>query len=221
MNHRKKILVLLSILFITFSGFDIVTDKEDRLHEIASEYKSYRPYTQEHIVVTDSSKFSWTIGLCEVPPAGDSLYGFHFQVDSSFMSMANEALSPHGNKLYKLYIKDYRSYLGFKTVQPVGQVIVKETWNVKEVVYDSLNRDILQIRSRNDGKWYTPLTVSEVFIMYKEKENKSNDKGWNYGNVSIEDKTRKPILFNDRKLSSCIRCHVNTKYDRIFGVNRN
>jgi hypothetical protein len=121
--------------------------------------------------------------------------------------------------LYKLYIKDYGPYVwGVEKDQPIGQVIVKETWNVKEVVYDSLNKDIPQIRSRNDNKWYTPTTVSEVFIMYKEKQDSSNDKGWNYGNVSIEDKIRKPMLFNDRKLSTCIRCHVNTKYDRVFGV---
>lgn len=220
MNHRKKIIVLLSLLFIAFSGFDIITDKEDRLREIAGEYKRYRQYIQNQIVVTDSARYSWTIGLCEVP-SPDSL-GFHYKSDSSFISKADETLSPHGNKLYKLYIKNYGAYVWMADRdQPIGQVIVKETWNVKEVIYDSLNKDMPQVRSRNDGKWYTPTTVSEVFVMYKEKQNRSNDNGWNYGNVSLEDKSRKPILFNDRKLSTCIHCHVNTKYDRIFGVKQN
>jgi hypothetical protein len=219
MKHSKISLFVLLLLCIVFSAFNLLNDKENRLKGIALEYKGYRQHVDYQTVITDSAKYKWTIGMCSVPKDMDKERGFHFKTDSSFISKADPAHSPHGNKLYKLYVKDYLSYSGNTPKgQPIGQVIVKETWNVKEVAYDSLNKGMVQVQSRNDGKWYTPTTVSELFIMYKETENADNDKGWNYGTVSIEDKNAKPMILNDRKLSTCIGCHTQTKYDRIFGI---
>src|SRR6218665_2211049 len=125
MKYGKKIIVVLALLSFIFAGFDTVSDKEDKLREIATQYRSFRPYVTRSVVVTDSAKYSWTIGLCSVPDDSVAfLYGFHYKTDSSFISQANESVSPHGNKLYKLYIKDYRSYVGrYRKEQPVGQVI--------------------------------------------------------------------------------------------------
>ena len=209
MKHTKAYLIILLSACCIFFGFRKSADPAARLNEIAKEYKSYHRYKQR-TVVADSSRFQWTITLCSVPG--------HVKMDSSLMSRAGEG-SPHGNKLYKLFIKKPLPYFrNSADGQPVGQVIVKETWNVKEIAYDSLDKTIQQVQSRNDGKWYTPTTVSALFIMYKEKEKTTNDQGWNYGTVSIEDTSKKPLLLNDTKISTCISCHKGTKYDRIFGA---
>ena len=203
--------------FCIVAGFIIVTNPTERFREIAQEYRQYRQFKDIKTVVTDSSKYKWTIALCIRLKDNDP--GFHAKEDSTFFSKADQTLSLHGNKLYRLFIKDYASYIqNCPEGQPLGQVIVKETWNVKEISFDSLNTAIQQIRSQNDGKWYTPTTASELFIMYKENPKAGNDKGWNYGTYSLENPNENPLLLNDAKLSSCIGCHQKTKYDRIFGV---
>lgn len=216
--NRKHIFVssLLMVCYALF-GFKPSITPHERIKEIAKEYKQYHLYKDLKVAVTDSAKYQWSQPLC-IHPKGTRNHGYVIQRDSLFISEANEMMSPHGNKLYRLYIKSFDAYVNAKADQPEGQVIVKETWNVEEVVYDSLNRTGQQIRSSNDGKWYTPTTVSELFMMYKENESSANDKGWNYAVYSLEDNTKEPALLNDIKISSCIGCHKNTKYDRIFGV---
>ena len=202
--------------FVVIS-FKTLDNSTDRITDIAKEYHQYKQFKDTKIIVTDSSKYSWTIALCSMPEKSEA--GYHYKIDSSFISKADKAISLHGNKLYRLFIKEYAPYIKNPPAgQPIGQVIVKETWNVKEIAYDSLNSKIQQIRSHNDGKWYTPTTVSELFIMYKEQERPNNDKGWNYGIYSVENPNLKPVLLNDMKISSCIGCHKETKYDRIFGI---
>jgi len=217
MVNFKLAAVSMILLCFVLLGFNLTRGKESRLIKISREYKNYRQYSDVQIVVTDSAKYKWTIAFCARPKNMD--IGWHFKTDSSFVSKADKMLSQHGDKLYRLFIKDYNAYVRNAPIgQPEGQVIVKETWNVKEIIYDSLNTTIQQIQSKNDGKWYTPTTVSELFIMFKEKESATNDRGWNYGIVSIEHKDEKPLILNDAKISTCIGCHKGTKYDRIFGV---
>ncbi|MBK7885436.1 MAG: cytochrome P460 family protein [Chitinophagaceae bacterium] len=204
-RHYNKFIILgLGILvFVLSISFKTNSDQKIKLLEIAKEYKTYAVYT--------SSPWKWTIALCSSAHLGD--------IDSvHFISSADAATSPHGNKMYKFFVKDMFSYndTAIKK-QPFGQVLVKETWNVKEVSQESvLKNNLVAKRSENDGKWYMPTTISELFIMYKEKENNDNDKGWVYGIVSLEDNSVK-ILTNG-KISSCISCHKGTKYDRVFGM---
>jgi|GEM_PF-5335623 len=216
---NKKNVFVLALLMVCYAlfGFKLSTTPVDRIREIVKEYKQYHLYKDLKVVVTDSAKYQWSQPLC-IHPSDTRDHGYFIQRDSLFISDANEIKSPHGNKLYRLYIKSFDAYVNDRVDQPEGQVIVKETWNVEEVVYDSLNMTRQQIRNNNDGKWYTPTTVSELFMMYKEKESQVNDKGWNYAVYSLEDKTKEPVLLNDIKISSCIGCHKDTKYDRIFGI---
>jgi hypothetical protein len=220
-KYTKPYLLVFVLACCILFSFRISSDPIKRLEEIAKEYRHYQQFRETKIIVTDSSRYKWTIALCSQPKNIEVLdMGFHDKTDSSFISKADKSQSQHGNKLYRLFIKDYGDYIRNAPVgQPIGQVIVKETWNVKEIAYDSLNKTIQQIQSKNDGKWYTPTTVSELFIMYKEEESANNDKGWNYGTYSLENKDEKPLLLNNLKISSCISCHKETKYDRIFGVN--
>jgi hypothetical protein len=217
MKYKKAYLIITLLISCIFFSFKISTYPTDRLTEIAKEYKKYKQFKEVKIIVTDSSKYKWTIALCSRPKNIEM--GWYHKIDSSFISKADKSLSPHGDKLYRLFIKDYDAYIRNAPIgQPIGQVIVKETWNVQEIIHDSLNKKIQQVQSKNDGKWYTPTNISELFIMYKEKEKPSNDKGWSYGTYSVENKNEKPLLLNDLKISSCISCHKENKYDRIFGV---
>jgi len=156
---------------------------------------------------------NWTVVGCATPPQG------HPDPTGFYRSKAVPQLSLHGDKLYKLYIKDLPSYVNtLIKEQPVGQVIVKETWTTSKIDPDSLLANPLAKQNMNDKSWYIPKTVSELFIMYKEKENSENDKGWIYGIVSLEDESKEPKVLTQGKISNCINCHSGTKYDRIFGA---
>lgn len=204
-KHASKLVVFgLGFLVLVFSiSFKSNSDQKVRLLEIARDYKNYAAYARS---------MKWTISLCRPQLSPSEMDSLHF------LSEADPKLSPHGNKLYKFFVKDMSSYKDTTIKnQPFGQILVKETWNVKAVSSKSVFENALTAKyNENDRKWYTPTTVSELFIMYKEKDSNSNDKGWVYGIVSLEDNSVK-VLTNG-KISSCISCHKGTKYDRIFGV---
>ena len=55
-------------------------------------------------------------------------------IDSFHFSAPGKKQSPHGDKLYKFFVKDVKSYQDTAVKQqPFGQALVKETWKVKEV----------------------------------------------------------------------------------------
>lgn len=205
--------LILLFTFITF-GFVLINDRENQLIEITRNYRTYSQDINGRIVVTDSSKYKWTIALCKY--MGEDVMGYHHEIDSSFFSRANDSISPHGNKLYKLFVKDKKSYDYIFNPQPVGQTLVKETWNVKKIPSDSITYFKDARQSINDGNWYVPTQVSQLFIMFKEAPSDSNDMGWVYGIVDIEG-NRKPKVLSQGNISSCISCHKGTKYDRLFG----
>ncbi len=203
MQNRNKLFLLLGLalmVLITAMSFKDNSDQKKRLKQIAKEYKNYGQLNDFGL--------KWTIAACAPSALPDS---FHF-------SRADKKKSPHGDKLYHFFIKDVNAYADTTVkIQPEGQVLVKETWNVKEVSKESVEKYGLQARqSENDGKWYMPVSIAQLFIMYKEPENNHNDQGWVYGIVDLENNKVK-VLKNGR-ISSCITCHKETKYDRIFGV---
>lgn len=203
------------MLMLSFQTFK---NENDPLLKIAKEYKTYNTIKKDNVIVADSNKYKWTISLCR--QVSDSERGIHRKQDSLFISKADAIQSLHGDKLYKLYVKDLQSYnQGLFNPQPIGQVLVKETYNVVEVNKDSIKTNTFAIQSKKDLKWYKPTTTpSQLFIMYKEKESTNNDKGWVYGIVDLEKKEGiKPQILSNGKISSCISCHKDTKYDRVFG----
>lgn len=204
---------MLLFSFITF-GFVLTRNSEGKLIEIASNYKTYSQDVNVRIVVTDSSKYKWTIALCTYK--GEDIMGYHHEIDSTFISSANDSISPHGNKLYKLFVKDQKSYDYIFNEQPIGQTLVKETWNVRRISNDSVSSFKDAVKSKKDNNWYVPTKVSQLFIMFKEEPSEINDKGWVYGIVDLEG-TQKPKVLDQGKISSCISCHQGTKYDRLFG----
>ncbi|MGB4773968.1 MAG: cytochrome P460 family protein [Daejeonella sp.] len=213
MNYIRNIITLVVLgTLISLGSFSFtsteINKQSGKLLEIAKEYKKYT------VQVDRSSSFKWTVAACMAP--------LITKADSMHFSKANPKKSPHGNKLYKFFVKDLHSYTdpSVKT-QPVGQVLVKETWNVKEISggESASTEKLVAKKSKNDGKWYSPTTVSELFIMYKEKKNKNNDEGWVYGVVSLEKPDVSSAVLAKGKISTCIGCHAGTKYDRMFGKN--
>lgn len=210
-NVRISLLVVLIIITLGIANSD---PRDERLIEIANNYKSYNQDVDPKIVVTDSSKYKWTIYLCA--HQGEEIMGYHYEYDSTFFSNADTITSPHGNKQYKLFVKDQSSYDFISKAQPIGQTLVKETWNVQPVSKDSLARYKNAMLSKNDSNWYVPTTISQLFIMYKEEPANHNDQGWVYGIVDVENEL-KPKVLSKGNISSCIACHKGTKYDRLFG----
>jgi Cytochrome P460 len=191
------------------TGILLTSSDSEKLEKISKDYKTYTL-----LFKANDSLPNWTVAGCVAPPKS------HLKpTDTFYISKAVSEISLHGNKLYKLYVKDFPSYLNtLIKEQPIGQIIVKETWNTTKINSDSLFENHLAVQNMNDQNWYLPTTVSQLFIMYKEKENPQNDKGWIYGIVSLEDKAKEPKVITQGKISNCIRCHSGTKYDRIFGA---
>jgi hypothetical protein len=214
----KKMYFIEFFLMISFISLCSLSNKindeqQERLKIISKYYKELFGDRSGEIIVTDSSRYKWTIALCAY--INEDLMGYHFAKDSVCFSRVDNLKSLHGNKLYMLYVKDKESYFNnLKMKQPIGQTIIKETWNVKEVDSSS---NMLKNRNLNDGKWYSPTTVSQLFIMYKELPSSENDNGWVYGIVDIEKGSEGIKVLTSGKLSNCISCHKDTKYDRIFG----
>jgi hypothetical protein len=56
---------------------------------------------------------------------------------------------------------------------------------------------------------------SDLFIMLKLDPNATNtDDGWVYGTVTPDAKT----VTSAGKVASCMKCHVDAKTDRLFGL---
>ena len=95
----------------------------------------------------------------------------------------------HGRKLYYLFAKDREAYrLGRELPQPVGQVLVKETWIPGQ-----------------------PRKKGPLFVMTKTGEPDS-DGGWIYSTLTPDGRT----VTASGKLASCMECH-KSKSDRLFG----
>jgi hypothetical protein len=149
----------------------------------------------------------------------------------------------HGQKLYSLFVK--RKPDGFpggsyvvKPLNPVGQVIVKETWipePVKDVkvtflagsknqtftckredgseISQEIKGDFLPYGTKGDRSYYTS-KKGPLFIMMKlEPAAPGTDIGWVYGVVSSDGKE----VQGAGRIASCMSCHKDAPHDRLFG----
>ena len=192
---------ILSVFLISFAYKHYTVN--DELLKITREYRNYTLY---------NSKDYWTIAYCE------PYYGPGDRGDTLHMSTADVKKSPHGDKLYKLYVKDLAAYRNEFEKQPEGQVLIKEVWNVRRVSGDSvLHEQVVGKRSFNDGLFYASTIRKELYIMYKTTPSEENDEGWWYGIVNIEQGTEKATVIESMKINRCVKCHAENKHDRIFG----
>jgi len=121
--------------------------------------------------------------------------------------------SPHGQKLYHLYVSDPASYAAAVAGQapaPTGLTIIKENR------YSFLPEQKERARATDPSQpAWVPGPVIELFFMSKVSEfaTPDTDAGWVYGvaNPSGEIQTV-------GRIDSCIKCHENATNDRLFGL---
>lgn len=202
-----------------------------RLLAIAAEYESYGRL---------DAKARPAPTFCEAPDNG-------FDVPQPAFSASKDP-STHGLKLYSLFVREaqpneftFGDYVTPGKPQPVGQVLVKESWTAEEISDDKVSFDpivrqgVRRIHKddgtealiahedrfvpfvRKEGRLYHARERAELFIMYKtDPETPGTDEGWVYGTVTAD---RKEVT-SAGLVTGCMQCHVRAPHDRLFGLAR-
>lgn len=133
----------------------------------------------------------WAPALCAAPPP-----------PRLRKSVAGKG--PHERKLYYLFAADRNDYVEGKAPK-VGQTIVKEAWVPQSAIESPHDFD-------PKGSYRNAL-----FIMTKlDPKTPGTDQGWVYGTVTADGKT----VTSSGRVESCMGCHVQTKNDRLFGIEK-
>jgi hypothetical protein len=175
-----------------------------RLLEIARLYEAYGRVDDE---------FRWAPYLCRGPMPGIARFS------------ASKDTKTHGQKLYSLLASNRAKYLALpKEGQPVGQVVVKQSWLPKEV--DALKepqRPVVHLRgaflpyAQKAGRLYKADRQGLLFVMYKaDPKTRDTDNGWVYGTVTPDGKT----VTSAGRVASCMKCHQKAEHDRLFGLSK-
>jgi hypothetical protein len=162
----------------------------------------------------------WAPGLCRMPT---------MRVRYS----ESEDGVTHGRKLYWLFAKDGAAYRAARQgkSQPLGQVLVKEAWRVREATAEEV-AEAKELRPKKvagltdrfhtpvrltverDGTHWTPDTKQGLYVMLKlGPEADGTDAGWIYGTTTPDGKT----VTSAGRVASCMRCHEKAEHDRMLG----
>jgi cytochrome P460 len=143
------------------------------------------------------------------------------QVSKPRISASDDA-DTHGGKLYFLYAKDRAAYMASATKeQPVGQVIVKESWTPVEVgeineppgTTPAVGHDFAE----RGGKFWKPGEKHGLFVMMKlAPETNGTDAGWVYATTNADG----TAVHEVGRLASCMACHDKGTHDRMFGLKK-
>lgn len=145
---------------------------------------------------------------------------------------ASEDEATHGRKLYALWSLDVAAYgavsgLTFRArdaekvkatpgVEGCTQVMVKEAFEpveLKDDERDVAGADGLRPAVR-DGKRFKPGAATGLFVMFRvEPTTPATDDGWVYGTVDP-----KGAVTEVGRIASCLKCHVEAKGGRLFGL---
>lgn len=188
-------------------------DARPRLLEIAKEYKNYDLI---------DGKPRWAPLPCAPARPLEDVTGMP---KARFSASSDE--DTHGRKLYVLFAKQTWSTsadLGGKTPSytampggkaPIGQVIVKQSWQPEEVpAAEAKGSDLLNFAVKA-GKHYRAGLPADLFVMYKlDPSTPGTHNGWVYGVVSPDGKTVKGA----GRLENCMSCHMDAPHDRLFGL---
>jgi Cytochrome P460 len=196
---------------------DFVNDKafHATLLGIAAEYKRYGRMGDE------PPRFA--PAMCAASP------GPNAQPQLRFSRASIDA--PHTRKLYYLYAKNPNLYRARLKTMPVGQTIVKQSWQPVETESsppppDSqlppANPSVPTADSNHDfatnpadGKVYRPGKQTSLFIMIKtDPKTPGTDRGWVYGTVTPDGKQ----VTSAGRVQSCMACHQSAPRDRMFGL---
>ncbi len=142
---------------------------------------------------------------------------------------ASDDQNTHGSKLYTAYARNPDAYMSLYDArwaafrgevssppsdQPVGQVIVKESFTPVELQQGERNGVGLHA-ARRDGKAYRPGARRDLFIMVNlGPEVKGTDAGWVYGTLSPDYRHVTSVGL----VTSCMSCHDSVAKGRVFGL---
>ena len=141
----------------------------------------------------------------------------------------SDDLATHGGKLYTLYARDRAAYISLYTAkkyadlkelgdlrqpQPVGQVIVKESFTPREMPSDAPRSQGIGPAVR-DGRSYLPGGRRDLFVMINlGPDVKGTDDGWVYGTLT-PDYCR---VSSAGLVGNCMKCHDSAPNGRLFGL---
>ena len=97
----------------------------------------------------------------------------------------------HGQKLYYLFASDRKSLFKRDAGQPVGQILVKQSWSPKLVEATDEESPLSSGQTvKREGKEYQADEQLDLFIMAKlAVDTPGTDGGWIYGTVTPDGKT--------------------------------
>lgn len=130
--------------------------------------------------------------------------------------------SPHGKKLYYVFVRDIASYQRKHELEaaPAKQVLVKESWTCEPVAAGDTTRaeglpPEAQDRLERDGETVRAGKRGPLFVMMKLTPDAAHsDAGWVYATLTPDGKE----VTAAGRIASCMGCHVEAKHDRQFGL---
>lgn len=181
---------------------------------IAAAFRDYRAWGR----VDDELR--WAPSLCRLPLPGRA-------------RMSAAADGGHARKLYSVLAKDHDRYPrarakeGQRMPQPVGQVVVKESYHPEPVKGAEPPPALARQDQRIDGDHFNPYAsdgkqtyhasrMAGVYVVLKVQEGTAGtDAGWVYGTV-----TPGGEVTSAGRVASCMGCHVTAPHERLFGLGR-
>lgn len=139
-----------------------------------------------------------------------------------------DQLSQHSGKLYHLFTNDpdgYKRTIDNITEAPVGLILLKETHIAVELKerssrvpeeLESPNHYLLSASTnRTSDSNLVPGEIVELFFMAKIGSESlfATDNGWIYGEMDLDGN-----ITTLTSTGTCKECHVNSPYDRVFGI---
>lgn len=168
---------------------------DNEILAIAASYKSYG-------IIAERPQ--WAPTLCAAPPSPP-------RPETPRLSDAKEP-SPHGEKLYFLYARDYSGYVktGKEGAEaPAGQVVVKEAFAPAALAANAPpTKDVLY----RGNKAFVPGQRLGLFVMKKVGKGPATDDGWIYAVTDAEGKH----VTASGNLPTCAGCHRSAPHDRLF-----
>jgi hypothetical protein len=174
----------------------------------------------------------WAPYLCRAP-----IPGWHRFSES-------DDPSTHGQKIYALYAENRDAYVGLNDALPKNgpgglfdsggvektssqindecdQIVVKESFTPVEMRPDEAPRMTDLVPAQRDGKAYRAGEKRELFVMAhlvdaSRAPEGSVDQGWIYGTISPDGKSVTSV----GRVASCMKCHVDAPYGRLFGLTK-
>ncbi|QVL30491.1 hypothetical protein KIH39_16715 [Telmatocola sphagniphila] len=192
------------------------------LLKAAAEYKSWGRVDDE---------YRWAPWLCRTPEPGRARVS------------ASKDEATHGQKIYSLFAKNQRDYMNVLPEKSarVGQIVVKESWVPEEITDEKLKpsksadfSNVIETKATPQAprewnekddhfypyawkgdKVFKAAKQSDLFVMLKlDPKTEGTDQGWVYGTVSADGKK----VNSAGRIESCMKCHVEAKGDRLFGL---